>query len=37
MGLKDKALTSGKLDHDEIICPFHGARFSLITGRLYQH
>jgi len=29
---EDATLSDGKLDHDEIICPLHGARFSLLTG-----
>jgi 3-phenylpropionate/trans-cinnamate dioxygenase ferredoxin subunit len=29
-----ETLTGGKLEGDEIICPRHGARFSVITGEV---
>ncbi|WP_019898459.1 Rieske (2Fe-2S) protein [Methylotenera mobilis] len=29
---EDAELSSGKLEQDVIVCPLHGARFSLLTG-----
>lgn len=29
---EDAELTDGKLEGDEIVCPLHGAHFSVVTG-----
>ena len=33
---QDYPLSAGELEHDELECPFHGARFDVCTGRAVQ-
>ena len=33
---QDYPLSAGELEHDELECPFHGARFDVRTGRAVQ-